>query len=216
MAQADSTKDQQDVINQLDNTHKKYQKEHGGKGYLPKPPSLKTPNEPLSYGGEGVELGERATEVQASDLSVLMGIAKEVANNKRTPGGKQGFVVTHILQASGFTKDRIQMPMARDLGKPLTENGFTKLDSLDPAKAPAGSVIVMRGRSPRSPGAVYIKGDDGFYYSDSKTKVLPEGRSVIGVYSKVAGASDVLSSDSDERNEQLKTRKNALMQALRL
>lgn len=123
--------------------------------------------------------------------------------------------MTHILQGVGLTKDRIISPMSRDLGKPLIDNGFEKLET-SPEAAPAGSVIVLKGESPDHPGSVYIVGDDGHYYSDSKIAKLPANREVTGIYYKVKGSSDVLSNDSEEYKKQILKRLSSLQNALKM
>lgn len=137
-------------------------------------------------------------EMTPADLEKLMKAAKKVSGE--TERGLQGKAVTTILQDAGFTKTSIQIPYARDLGAELLkmENGFEKLfeekegwDGLDLDQAPAGSVIVMKGGSA---GSVYIKGNDGKYYSDGVYTAdgvkaqLSRGRTITGIYYKKAGS----------------------------
>lgn len=103
--------------------------------------------------------------------------------NRSYMGGECAYAVRRALQKSGVDSIQGGLGHAADQFYALPENGFKKLDTLDPNEAPPGSVVVFRGPRTlsryfktgemRRPyglyvGHVAIKGDDGKWYTDGK------------------------------------------------
>jgi len=182
------------IEEQLNHQHKLHK-------YKVKPPNSKKIHNAISVDGDGSPPAAYSNEMSEADMGRLMAAAKVVSNGKQR--GLQGKAVTSILYAAGFTQEKISTVYSRDLGAHLEkiENGFEKIkaggaDMLDADKAPAGSVIVMSGGRA---GSVYIKGNDGKYYSEETHESLPvKGRTITGIYYKRAGSKGILPSDEDE------------------
>ncbi|MGZ3653459.1 MAG: hypothetical protein ACXVB9_10585 [Bdellovibrionota bacterium] len=142
-----------------------------GTAWADEPPSPKSPP-------TGVECAERI---------LLLAAKKNVANqfhNSPTSGGLCAMGVRTSLQSSKVGGVTGSLGNAIDFLRSLKPHGFVDNGERDPKAAPAGSVLIFSG--PNTPaylhgggygkpagnwlGHVTIKGDDGRYYTDGRTR----------------------------------------------
>lgn len=145
-------------------------------------------------------------------------VAKTYRNRTRL-GGKCALGVRQSLQKSDVGDINGGIGHAIDLARSLKDHGYVDIGSKDPNTAPPGAVIVLSG--PKTSryfrngkigrpagdyvGHVVIKGDDGWYYTDGRTKEVAIGWSkgrnvsrVRNVYSILVPGHDVVNKFKDQ------------------